>query len=164
MPRADEVGATEEGAQPGYQQVAQAMPVAQATTGGAQLGYQEVAQGGPVAQAVPVAQPGYGQIDGSEHPKMYMPDDTVDCPDERPVSWWTCWVDFRLLWIFTGPGWLMSLAYLDPGNLEADLQMGAYSDTQLIWVLWWSTVMGLVLQLLAARLGVCTGERAGNCG
>ena len=102
--------------------------------------------------------------DGSGHPKMYMPDDTVDCPDERPVSWWTCWVDFRLLWIFTGPGWLMSLAYLDPGNLEADLQMGAYSGTQLIWVLWWSTVMGLVLQLLAARLGVCTGKRADNCG
>jgi natural resistance-associated macrophage protein len=95
---------------------------------------------------------------------MYMPDDTVDCPDERPVSWWACWVDFRLLWIFTGPGWLMSLAYLDPGNLEADLQMGAYSGTRLIWVLWWSTAMGLVLQLLAARLGVCTGKRADNCG
>ena len=33
------------------------------------------------------------------------------------------WMDWRLLWICTGPGWLMSLAYLDPGNLEADLYM-----------------------------------------
>ena len=52
----------------------------------------------------------------------------------------------------------MSLAYLDPGNLEADLQMGAYSGSQLIWVLLWSTVMGLFLQLLAARLGVSSGR------
>ena len=28
----------------------------------------------------------------------------------------------RKLWRFAGPGWLMSLAYLDPGNLESDLQ------------------------------------------
>ena len=93
----------------------------------------------------------------AEKAQMYMPDDTVEIAEERPVSWKTCWIDFRLLWAFTGPGWLMSLAYLDPGNLEADLQMGAYSGTQLIWVLLWSTVMGLVLQLLAARLGVGTG-------
>ena len=93
----------------------------------------------------------------AEKAQLYMPDDTVEIEEERPVSWKTCWIDFRLLWAFTGPGWLMSLAYLDPGNLEADLQMGAYSGTQLIWVLLWSTVMGLVLQLLAARLGVGTG-------
>eukprot|EP01048_Picozoa_sp_COSAG05_P026212 COSAG05_NODE_7037_length_864_cov_0.873203_1_plen_177_part_10 len=35
--------------------------------------------------------------------------------------------------------------------------MGSYTGLQLIWVLWWSTCMGLVLQLLAARLGVGTG-------
>ena len=29
---------------------------------------------------------------------------------------------------FMGPGWVMSLAYLDPGNLEADLQQGAYTN------------------------------------
>ena len=31
---------------------------------------------------------------------------------------------FRMLWAFTGSGWLMSIAYLDPGNIEADLQVG----------------------------------------
>ncbi|KAK2562150.1 Natural resistance-associated macrophage protein 2, partial [Acropora cervicornis] len=32
---------------------------------------------------------------------------------------------FRRLWAFTGPGFLMSIAYLDPGNIESDLQSGA---------------------------------------
>jgi len=31
----------------------------------------------------------------------------------------------RRLWAFTGPGFLMSIAYLDPGNIESDLQSGA---------------------------------------
>lgn len=31
---------------------------------------------------------------------------------------------FRKLWAFTGPGFLMSIAYLDPGNIESDLQSG----------------------------------------
>eukprot|EP00038_Savillea_parva_P031937 m.92052 g.92052 ORF g.92052 m.92052 type:complete len:563 (+) comp9942_c1_seq1:3261-4949(+) len=64
---------------------------------------------------------------------------------------------FRKLWAFTGPGWLMSIAYLDPGNIESDLQAGAIGGYALMWVLWWSTVIGLVLQLLAARLGVVSG-------
>jgi natural resistance-associated macrophage protein len=68
-----------------------------------------------------------------------------------PFSW-------RLLWAYTGPGWLMSIAYLDPGNLESDLQAGAYTGYQLIWVLFWSTALGLLLQILAARLGVVTGK------
>jgi NRAMP (natural resistance-associated macrophage protein)-like metal ion transporter len=65
---------------------------------------------------------------------------------------------FRKLWAFTGPGFLMSIAYLDPGNLESDLQAGAVAGFQLLWVLWWATCMGLLLQLLAARLGVVTGK------
>ena len=32
---------------------------------------------------------------------------------------------FKKLWMFTGPGFLMSIAYLDPGNIESDLQSGA---------------------------------------
>ncbi|XP_052782528.1 natural resistance-associated macrophage protein 2-like isoform X2 [Mya arenaria] len=64
---------------------------------------------------------------------------------------------FRKLWAFTGPGFLMSIAYLDPGNIESDLQAGAIAKYKLLWVLMWSTVLGLVLQLLSARLGCTTG-------
>lgn len=35
---------------------------------------------------------------------------------------------FRKLWAFTGPGFLMSIAYLDPGNIESDLQTGAKAN------------------------------------
>ncbi len=58
----------------------------------------------------------------------------------------------------SGPGWLMSIAYLDPGNIEADLQSGAIAEYKLLWVLFWATVLGLIFQRLAARLGVVTGR------
>uniref|UniRef100_A0A8C9VH95 Solute carrier family 11 member 2 n=1 Tax=Scleropages formosus TaxID=113540 RepID=A0A8C9VH95_SCLFO len=64
---------------------------------------------------------------------------------------------FRKLWAFTGPGFLMSIAYLDPGNIESDLQSGAIAKFKLLWVLLGSTIIGLLLQRLAARLGVVTG-------
>ena len=35
---------------------------------------------------------------------------------------------FKKLWAFTGPGFLMSIAYLDPGNIESDLQQGAVAQ------------------------------------
>uniref|UniRef100_A0AAY5KX77 Solute carrier family 11 member 2 n=1 Tax=Esox lucius TaxID=8010 RepID=A0AAY5KX77_ESOLU len=72
--------------------------------------------------------------------------------DDRQV-----WFSFRKLWAFTGPGFLMSIAYLDPGNIESDLQSGAKAGFKLLWVLLGSTVIGLLLQRLAARLGVVTG-------
>uniref|UniRef100_A0A8C9XEI5 Solute carrier family 11 member 2 n=1 Tax=Sander lucioperca TaxID=283035 RepID=A0A8C9XEI5_SANLU len=64
---------------------------------------------------------------------------------------------FRKLWAFTGPGFLMSIAYLDPGNIESDLQSGATAGFKLLWVLLGATIIGLLLQRLAARLGVVTG-------
>ncbi|XP_071489899.1 natural resistance-associated macrophage protein 1-like [Diadema antillarum] len=77
---------------------------------------------------------------------------TVVIPETESSSF-----SFRKLWAFTGPGFLMSIAYLDPGNIESDLQSGAVAEYKLLWVLMWCTVMGLVIQLLAARLGNATG-------
>lgn len=64
---------------------------------------------------------------------------------------------FRKLWAFTGPGFLMSIAYLDPGNIESDLQSGVVAKYRLLWVLLSATILGLVMQRLAARLGVVSG-------
>ncbi|XP_008211505.1 protein Malvolio isoform X1 [Nasonia vitripennis] len=64
---------------------------------------------------------------------------------------------FRKLWAFTGPGFLMSIAYLDPGNIESDLQSGVIARYKLLWVLLSATILGLVMQRLSARLGVVTG-------
>ncbi|URD99958.1 Natural resistance-associated macrophage protein [Musa troglodytarum] len=68
-----------------------------------------------------------------------------------PFSW-------KKLWLFTGPGFLMSIAFLDPGNLEGDLQAGAIAGYSLLWLLLWATAMGLLIQMLSARLGVATGR------
>ena len=65
---------------------------------------------------------------------------------------------FRTLWAFTGPGFLMSIAYLDPGNVQSDLQSGTVAQFRLLWVLMWATILGLLMQRLAARLGVVTGN------
>ncbi|XP_051865675.1 natural resistance-associated macrophage protein 2-like [Pristis pectinata] len=65
--------------------------------------------------------------------------------------------NFRKLWAFTGPGFLMSIAYLDPGNIESDLQSGAVAGFKILWVLLLATIIGLMLQRLSARLGVVSG-------
>jgi natural resistance-associated macrophage protein 2 len=65
---------------------------------------------------------------------------------------------------FAGPGLLMSIAYLDPGNIAGDLDAGVKGKYSLIWTLFWSTVLGWYYQVLAARLGVATQRNlAQNC-
>uniref|UniRef100_A0ACD5XVB9 Uncharacterized protein n=1 Tax=Avena sativa TaxID=4498 RepID=A0ACD5XVB9_AVESA len=57
-----------------------------------------------------------------------------------------------------GPGFMVSLAYLDPGNLETDLQAGANHRYQLLWVILIGLIFALIIQSLAANLGVVTGR------
>ncbi|XP_047937559.1 metal transporter Nramp2-like [Salvia hispanica] len=86
--------------------------------------------------------------------KILIADFELDSPNYSgppPFSW-------KKLWMFTGPGFLMSIAFLDPGNLEGDLQAGAIAGYSLLWLLMWATAMGLLIQLLSARLGVATGR------
>ncbi|KAB0791911.1 hypothetical protein PPYR_03711 [Photinus pyralis] len=68
---------------------------------------------------------------------------------ERPSS---C----RKFWSFMGPGFLVSIGFLDPGNITSDLESGGLVQYKLLWVLLVSTVFGLVMQRLSARLGVVT--------
>ncbi|XP_045729397.2 natural resistance-associated macrophage protein 2 isoform X1 [Mirounga angustirostris] len=88
----------------------------------------------------------------SQEPFTTYFDEKITIPEEE----YSCF-SFRKLWAFTGPGFLMSIAYLDPGNIESDLQSGAVAGFKLLWVLLLATVVGLLLQRLAARLGVVTG-------
>ncbi|KAJ4832506.1 hypothetical protein Tsubulata_000061 [Turnera subulata] len=75
--------------------------------------------------------------------------DDEDYDHVPPLSW-------KKLWLFTRPGFLMSIAFLDPGNLEGDLQTGAIADYSLLWLLMWAIVLGLLIQMLSARVGVAT--------
>lgn len=91
------------------------------------------------------------------------------------------WQKFRA---FLGPGWIVAMGFLDPGNLEGDLQAGSrrrrknlssssssssfffssssspVDDTgySLLWVILWGHVGGWIFQVLAARLGNVTGK------
>ncbi|GAX77144.1 hypothetical protein CEUSTIGMA_g4590.t1 [Chlamydomonas eustigma] len=67
---------------------------------------------------------------------------------------------------FCGSGLLMSVSYLDPGNLEADIQVGAQAGYSLLW--WYgisSVFFGFAFQCQAGRLGLVTGQDlAQHCG
>eukprot|EP00076_Gallus_gallus_P035545 XP_025001083.1 natural resistance-associated macrophage protein 2 isoform X2 [Gallus gallus] len=106
---------------------------------------------GSVSGSRNALQPLPGEDD--EEPFTTYFDSKIPIPDDETHSCFS----FRKLWAFTGPGFLMSIAYLDPGNIESDLQSGAVAGFKLLWVLLLATVIGLLLQRLAARLGVVTG-------
>ncbi|XP_076642200.1 solute carrier family member malvolio isoform X2 [Halictus rubicundus] len=84
--------------------------------------------------------------------QAYFADQKVPVPNIESGSF-----SLRKLWAFTGPGFLMSIAYLDPGNIESDLQSGVAAKYKLLWVLLSATILGLIMQRLSARLGVVTG-------
>src|ERR1041384_5483292 len=60
----------------------------------------------------------------------------------------------RRLLAFLGPGYLVSVGYMDPGNWATDLAGGSKFGYTLIWVLLMSNLMALLLQSLSARLGI----------
>ncbi len=59
---------------------------------------------------------------------------------------------------FAGPGFLVSVGYMDPGNWATDLAGGSRFGYQLLWVILASNLMAILLQTLCARLGLVTGK------
>src|SRR5229473_679903 len=59
---------------------------------------------------------------------------------------------------FSGPAYLVSVGYMDPGNWATDLEGGARFGYQLLWVLLMSNLMAVLLQTLSARLGIVAGR------
>jgi manganese transport protein len=66
--------------------------------------------------------------------------------------WW-----FRLL-AFLGPGYMVSVGYMDPGNWATDIAGGSHFGYLLLSVILLSNLMAIVLQGLSARLGIATGR------
>jgi manganese transport protein len=65
------------------------------------------------------------------------------------------WV--RRLLGFMGPGYLVAVGYMDPGNWATDLAGGSAFGYSLLWVVMLSNLMAILLQVLSARLGIVTG-------
>ncbi|AYG60994.1 Nramp family divalent metal transporter [Rhizobium jaguaris] len=64
----------------------------------------------------------------------------------------------RRLIAFLGPGYMISVGYMDPGNWATDLAGGAQFGYTLLTVIMLSNLMAILLQALAARLGIVTGR------
>ena len=63
---------------------------------------------------------------------------------------------FRRLLAFAGPGYMVSVGYMDPGNWATDLAGGSQFGYTLLSAILLSNVMAILLQALAARLGIVT--------
>jgi len=64
------------------------------------------------------------------------------------ASWW------RRLLTFAGPGLLVSVGYVDPGNWATDIEAGSKYGYALLWVILGASLAAMVLQTLSARLGL----------
>jgi manganese transport protein len=64
---------------------------------------------------------------------------------------------WKRIFAFAGPAYLVSVGYMDPGNWATDLAGGSKFGYQLIWVLFMSNLIALLLQSLSARLGIVRG-------
>lgn len=65
---------------------------------------------------------------------------------------------------FVGPGFMIAVAYIDPGNYSTDIAAGALTKFKLLFIVLMSNVFAILLQSLAVRLGTVTGlNLAENC-
>jgi manganese transport protein len=86
-----------------------------------------------------------------------QPSNSVSLPEVHgsipiPATFW------RKLFAFAGPGYLVAVGYMDPGNWATDLAGGAKYGYTLLSVILMSNLMAILLQALAARLGIASGR------
>lgn len=65
---------------------------------------------------------------------------------------------FRKLLAFAGPGFLVAVGYMDPGNWATDLAAGSKYNYALLSVIMISNLMAILLQALSLKLGIVTGR------
>ncbi len=84
---------------------------------------------------------------GSSLPEVHR---SIVVPTSAPV--------WRKMLAFTGPGFLVAVGYMDPGNWATDLQGGAQFGYTLLSIILISNFMAILLQHLAIKLGIVTGR------
>lgn len=81
-----------------------------------------------------------------------LPEAHRSIPVEPNLSW------LRKLLVFAGPGYLIAVGYMDPGNWATDIGGGSKFGYALLSVVLISSLMAMFLQALAAKLGIATGR------
>jgi manganese transport protein len=64
----------------------------------------------------------------------------------------------RQLLKFLGPAFIVSVAYIDPGNFATNISGGSKFNYTLIWVILCSNLMAIFLQIMSAKIGIATGH------
>ncbi len=92
--------------------------------------------------------------DGWRHPRgtPSLPESYASIPVSAAAGFW------RKLLAFTGPGLMVAVGYMDPGNWATDLAGGARFGYTLLSVVLISNLMAMLLQHLALKLGIATGR------
>jgi len=66
---------------------------------------------------------------------------------------------------YLGPAFIVSVAYMDPGNFGTNIAGGSRFAYDLLWVILWSNIMAIFVQILSAKVGIATGVNLpDNCG
>src|SRR5438128_1643175 len=81
-----------------------------------------------------------------------LPESHRTIPVPSTASW------LRKIFAFAGPGYLVAVGYMDPGNWATDLQGGSQFGYTLLSVILLSNLMAMLLQGLASKLGIVTGR------
>ena len=107
------------------------------------------AGGAPAAAAVAGEAPGHCLSLSDVHGSVAVP--------SQEAGFWRQWG------AFVGPAILVSVGYMDPGNWGTDLAGGAQFKFGLLWVVGLASLMAIFMQVIAARLGVVTGQDLAQC-
>src|SRR5437899_11592528 len=81
-----------------------------------------------------------------------LPESHRTIPFSSGASW------FRKILAFAGPGYLVAVGYMDPGNWATDIGGGSKFGYTLLSVVFISNLMAMFLQALSAKLGIATGR------
>lgn len=71
---------------------------------------------------------------------------------------WSMISRFKHMLKFLGPAFIVSVAYIDPGNFATNISGGSIFNYSLVWVILWSNLMAIFLQVMSAKLGIATGK------
>jgi manganese transport protein len=108
------------------------------------------------AEAVPVAAtaeyPGGGPAVSRTLRAPSLPESHRTIPIAHGASW------LRKVFAFAGPGYLVAVGYMDPGNWATDIGGGSKFGYTLLSVIVVSNLMAMLLQALSAKLGIVTGR------
>lgn len=89
--------------------------------------------------------------------KAYASSTNLDLVElESPIPAASRRKSIRQLFKFLGPAFIVSVAYIDPGNFATNISGGSIFNYNLIWVILWSNLMAIFLQTMSAKLGIAT--------